>query len=200
MAHTRRRLSYLFLCTVPALASIVAAVRPLRVQGVYQTIGVLLFAAIVISAWILGAQAEQKLAVAGVLLMAPFALIALLWVGLGPPWVTTPAENVMRYLVLLVSSLAVTGGFVVLKDALSEAGERYYSTLGLPATVLAGAAYLTWTSFVLGAYVVKARAGRAPAAIAALSDVLDIQLDAACILTYLATAAFAASFGRLRWL
>jgi hypothetical protein len=105
----------------------------------------------------------------------------------------------MRYLVLLVSSIAVSGGFVVLKDALSEAGERCYSTLGFAATMLAGAAYLIWMSFLLGAHVVKVRDGQVPPAIVSLNDVLDILLFVACILTYLATAAFAASFGRTRW-
>ena len=207
MDHTARRVSYVFLCMVPVLAIIVAAVRALRVPGVYQAIGGLLFAAIVIAAWILGARAiragaegDQRLALAGGFLIAPFALVSLLWVGLGPPWIATPAENVMRYLVLLVSSIAVSGGFVVLKDTLSEAGERCYSTLGFAATMLAGAAYLIWMSFLLGAHVVKVRDGQVPPAIVSLNDVLDILLDVACVLTYLATAAFAASFGRIRWL
>ena len=205
MHYSPRRVSYVFLCLVPVLAIAVGAVRALRVPVVYQAIGGLLFAAIVIAAWMLGARAiragaggDQRLAFAGGFLVTPFALISLLWVGLGPPWVATPAENVMRYLVLLVSSIAVAGGFVVLQDALSEAGERCYSTLGFAATMLAGAAYLTWTSFVLGAYMAKVRVGQVPPAIVSLNDVLSILLDVACLLTYLATAAFAASFGRIR--
>ena len=78
MDYTSRRLSYVFLCMVPVLAIIVAAVRALRVPGVYQAIGGLLFAAIVIAAWILGARAirsgaegEQRLALAGVFLIVP---------------------------------------------------------------------------------------------------------------------------------
>jgi len=207
MDYTPRRVSYVFLCMVPFLAIIVAAVRALRVPGVYQAIGGLLFAAIVIAAWILGARAiragaegEQRLAIAGVFLIVPFALVLLLWVGLGPPWVATPPENLMRYLVLLVSSIAVSGGFVVLKDALSEAGERSYSTLGFAAMMLAGPAFLIFMSFALGAYVVKVRAGQVPPAIVSLGDVLEILLFVACVLTYLATTAFAASFGRIRWL
>ena len=207
MDHIPRRVSYVFLCMVPVLAIIVAAVRALRVPGVYQAIGGLLFAAIVIAVWILGArtiragaEGDQRLVLAGGFLIAPFSLVSLLWVGLGPPWSATPAENVMRYLVLLVSSIAVAVGFVVLKDTLSEAGERCYSTLGFAATMFAGAAYLTWMSFLLGANVVKVRDGQVPPAIVSLNDVLDILLDVACVLTYLATAAFAASFGRIRWL
>jgi hypothetical protein len=137
---------------------------------------------------------------AGGFLIVPFALISLLWVGLGPPWGSTPTENVMRYLALLVSAIAVSGGFVVLKEALSEAGERCYSTLGFAATMPAGAAYLIWMSFVLGAHLVKVRDGHVPPAIVSLNDALDVLLDVACVLTYLATAAFAVSFGRTGWL
>lgn len=206
MAYTPRRVSKVFLCSVPILAIGFAAPRALRVAGVYHTIGGVLFVAIVTAAWILGArsirsgtESEQLLALTGALLLTPFTLVALFWVGLGPPWEATPPENVMRYLVLLVSSIAVTGGFVLLKDALSDAGERNYATLALAATILAGAAYLIWMSFMLGYYVVAVRDGKAPAAMNSLADVFDILLDVACLLTYLATAAFAASLGRVRW-
>jgi hypothetical protein len=145
------------------------------------------------------AGGEQRLALAGVFLLVPFALVSLLWVGLGPPWVATSSQNVMRYLVLLFSSITVVGGFIALKDSLSDAGEGYYSTLGFAATMLAGTAYLIWTSFLVGAYVVKVRDGHVPPAIVSLNDVLDILLFVACALTYVATAAFAASLGRIRW-
>lgn len=207
MNHSARRVSYVFLGMVPVLAIIFAAPRALRVPGVHEAVGGVLFAAIAIAVWILGARVirsgaehEQRLALAGGLLVTPFALVALFWVGLGPPWNATRPENVMRYQVLLVSSIAVSGGFIVLKDALSEAGERSYSTLGFAVTMLAGAAYLIWMSFVLGSYVVAVRDGKVAPAIDAVSDVFDILLDVACALTYLATAAFAASFGRVRWL
>jgi hypothetical protein len=202
-----RRLSYIFLCLVPLLAIGFAGARALRVPGVYQVIGAVLFVPIVMAAWVLGARAtrdgaesDQRLAFAGGFLIVPFALMALFWVGLGPPWVATPHENVMRYLVLLVSSIAVSMGFVVLKEALGETGERTYSSVGFAASILAGAGYLIWMSFLIGTCIADLRDGKVPPAIAALSDVLEVLLDAACFLTYLATAAFAASFGRTRWL
>jgi hypothetical protein len=207
MNHTMRRVSYVFLCLVPFLAIPLAGARALRIPGVYQTIGGLLFAAIVISAWPLGVRAiktgpalKQQQALAGALLLVTFALVSLLWVGLAPPWEATPTENRMRYLVLLVNSIAVAGGFVVLREVLHEAGERFYSTLGFAANMLAGAAYLIWMSFALGAYVVKVRTGQTPPAVNAMFEVYDILLFIACVLTYLTTAAFAASLGRARWL
>lgn len=202
-----RRVSYVFLCIFPLLAGIFVGVRDLRIPGVYQALGGILFLSIVIAAWLLGggaikfgADAGRRFAIAGSLLIAPWAIISLLWVGLGTPWDATPAENEMRYLVLLFGSIAVTTGFVVVERLLNEAGEHFYSTLGFAANILAGAAYLIWTSFQTGAYAEKVRDGQMSAAVVAMGNVFDILLFVACLLTYLATAAFAASFGQTKWL
>jgi len=205
--NTVRRVSYVFLCIVPFLNFAVVGVRALRVPGVYQAAGVAYFAAMAVAAWTLGARGiigsaerERRLALAGMLLIVPSSLMALLWVGLGPPWEATPTENRMRYLVLLVDSIAVTAGFAVFGQALQEAGERFYSTLGTALAILAGAAYLVWNCFFLGLYVLKARGGQTPAAFVSLSHSIDAVIFIACILTYLATMIFAACMGRVLWL
>ena len=201
-----RRVSYVFLCLVPFLLFPLVGVRALRIPGVYQTIGAVLFAAILSAAWLLGVRAikgsedRQRMALAATFLLVPSTLFSLLWIGLASPGEATPVENRMRFLVLVVGSIAVTGGFVVLREALHEAGERVYSTLGSAANMLAGAAYLVWMSFTLGMVVVRVQAGQIPAAVRAVYDVYDILLFFACILTYLTTAAFATSLGRARWL
>ncbi len=205
--NTIRRVSYVFLCIVPFLSFGVGVVRAFRVPGVYHAVGVAHFAAIAIATWTLSngairadAQDRRLLGLAGTLLVTPFALVALLWVGLGPPWVATAAENQMRYLVLIVMASAMAGGFVVLREALSEAGERFYSTLGFAAIILAGPLYLIWDAIVFGAYFAKEHAGQVPPTIASLNVVLDLLLSLAGALTYFATAAFAASLGRVEWL
>jgi hypothetical protein len=202
-----RRVSYVFLCIVPFLSFVVVGVRALRVPGVYQAVGVAYFAAIVIAAWTLSAGAiradmlsRRLLGLAGTLLVTPFALVALLWVGLGPPWVATAAENQMRYLVLIVMATAIAGGFVVLREALSEAGERFYASLGFAAIILSGPLYLFWNTFAFAAYFGKEHAGEVPSAIVSLGDMGDLLLFVAGFLTYLATVAFAASLGRVQWL
>ena|SRR5882762_7109255 len=201
-----RRVSYVFLCSVPFLLFPLVGVRALRIPGVYQTIGAVVFAGIVGAAWLLGVRAikgpegRQRLALAGTFLLVPSTLFSLLWIGLAAPADATPVENRMRFLVLVVGSIAVTGGFVVLRDALRDAGERVYSSLGFAANMLAGAAYLVWMSFTLGMVVVRVQAGQIPPAVRAVYDVYDILLFFACILTYLTTAAFATSLGRIRWL
>src|SRR5437667_5282475 len=205
--NTVRRMSYVFLCIVPFLSFVVVGVRAFRVPGAYQAVGVAYFAAIAIAAWTLGkrairadVQGRRLLGLAGTLLVTPFALVALLWVGLGAPWQATAAENQMRYLVLIVMATAIAGGFVVLRDALSEAGERFYATLGFAAIMLSGPLYLIWNIFAFGAFFGKEHAGEVPAAIVSLRDMLDLLLFAAGFLTYLATVAFAASLGRVQWL
>ena len=205
--NTVRRVSYVFLCIVPFLSFVVVGVRAFRVPGVYQAVGVAYFAAIAIAAWTLSAgairadvQERRLLGLAGTLLVTPFALVALLWVGLGAPWQANAAENQMRYLVLIVMATAIAGGFVVLREALSEAGERFYATLGFAAIMLSGPLYLIWNIFAFAAFFGKEHAGEMPAAIVSLRDMLDLLLFVAAFLTYLATVAFAASLGRVQWL
>src|SRR5207237_1732571 len=136
--NTVRRVSYVFLCIVPFLNFAVVGVRAFRVPGVYQAVGVAYFAVIAIAAWTLSAgviradvQGRRLLGLAGTLLVTPFALVALLWVGLGPPFQANAAENQMRYLILIVMATTIAGGFVGLRERLSDADERFHRTLGL---------------------------------------------------------------------
>src|SRR5207244_7078741 len=115
----------------------------------------------------------------------------------GGPWQATAAENQMRYLVLIVMATAIAGGFVVLREALSQAGERFYATLGFAAIMLSGPLYLIWNTFAFGVFFAKEHAGEVPQALHSLGDIFDLLLFVAGFLTYLATAAFAASLGRV---
>jgi hypothetical protein len=202
-----QRVSLTFLCAGPFFAIALTAIRSLRTASGRPVIGAVLFLALVGAAWNVGVRAigagtaqERRLALAGGLLVAPFALIALLWVGLGTPWEATSEENEMRYLVLLAGAMAVATGFLLLKEALSEADEHLYSTFGLSASIFAGTAYLVWMSFTVGIYVVKIRDGQLSPTMVAVGDVFDVLLFVGCALTYVATAAFAASLGQARWL
>ena len=202
-----KRFGYIFLCAVPFLNFVIIGVRALRVPVGCQIAGAIYFAAIALAAWSLGARAavfgraerERTLAVAGVLLLAPSALMALLWVGLGPPWQATATENRMRYLVLLFDSIVVTAGFVALKEALHEATVRLYPSVANALAMLAGMAYVVWNCLFLGLYVLKSRGVPTPASFVSLSDSIDALLFTACILTYLAALIFAGCMGRAKW-
>jgi len=205
--HRKRRISYVFLFAAPFFAFGAAAARPLRVSGLYQIIGAVMFAAIFTAAWTVGVRAisvdsekRRHLAVAGALLLAPFALVALLWVGIGAPWMATPAENQMRYLVLMVMVLAASSGLVALRQALWEAGERFYSTLGMAAVLLACPLYLIWEAFAFGAYFIREHGAEIPPAIVSLQPFLHVLESFSAALAYIATAVFAASLSRTDWL
>src|SRR5439155_20778776 len=94
----------------------------------------------------------------------------------------------------------LTGGFVVVSKALSGAGHRFYAKIGFAAIMLSGPLYLIWNIFAFAAFFGKEHAGEMPAAIVSLRDMMDLLLFVAGFLTYLATAAFAASLGRVQWL
>src|SRR4030095_4474185 len=107
------------------------------------------------------------------------------------------------YLILLVDSIAIAGGLIVLREALGDAGERFYSTLGFGAIVLAAPAYLVWAASAVGFFTWKGAVSSGPVqqpAIELIANVSDILLFFGGALTYVASAAFAASLGRAQWL
>ena len=204
MKQRIRRISYFFLCVFPFVFALCGA-RPLRITGVYQAIGGVLFTAVAIAAWSVGARVildaagSRKLALAGALFILPWAIISLLWVGIGPPFQATLPENYMRYLVLVSDSIMVTSAFVVLKDALYEVGERFYATIGFAANVAAGTTYLVCLNMSL-AHIAVAMGGDKtppPVILGMLYSTLEFF---ACLMTYVTTGVFAVAMGRARLL
>src|SRR5438105_15721881 len=168
---TTRRFSYWFLFAIFIVAIVIGAIRPLRVSPLYQVIGVIQFAAMAVAAWILGAReitstsrGPRLLALSGIFLITPFALLALLWVGLGPPWQATPAENQMRYLVLTAMAIAIVVGFVVLREALSEADVKFRSSVGFATTLLAGPLYVLLAAVACGVSTARVHGADLPSA------------------------------------
>jgi hypothetical protein len=186
MKSVTQRISYMFLCLVPFLNFGIVGAHALRAC---RLAGIVYFAAMVIAACCLcaravraGTEREHRMALAGGFFILPTARIALLWVGLGTPWNATPVENRMRYLVLILGSIAVTAGFLSLEATVREAAERFLSKLAEAFAILAGAAYLIWTGHYLGVFVVRVRAGQFPADLEVMSEILDSLLFAACAL------------------
>ena len=204
---TTRRFSYWFLFAIFIVAIVIGAIRPLRVSPMYQVIGVIQFGAMAFAAWTLGARAitstsrgPRFLALSGILLITPFALLALLWVGLGPPWQATPAENQMRYLVLTAMAIAIVVGFVVLREALGEADIKFRSSVGFATIMLAGPLYLLFDALAFGVSTARLHGGEVPSAFRDLNTAIDMILFLAGALTYFATAAFAVALGQARWI
>ena len=179
-----------------------AAPRPLRIPGVYPVAGALLFVVFAIAAWSSGARViaapshpARKQALAGLLLLLPWGLIALLWVGIGAPFQATISENHMRYLVLLTNSLLFTGALFVLREVLSEAGERFYSALGFATNFSAGLPYLLSIMLTVAQTSMAIHGNRMPLP-PVLDNLYDVLEFIGCVMTYATTAVFAISMSK----
>src|SRR5438874_9426389 len=158
-------------------------------------------------AWTLGAREittsahePRLLALAGIFLITPVALLALLCVGLGPRWQATPAENRMRYLVLAGMTISIVVGFAVLREALGDADKKFRSSVGFATILLAGPLYLIFDAFGFGVSTARLHGGEVPSAVRDLGAAIDMILFLAGALTYFATAAFAVALGQARWI
>jgi hypothetical protein len=165
----------------------------------YAIAGVLI-TSILIAAWTVGARVitagseeHRRLALAGALLVAVWASLTLIGV-LGTPDEATTSENKVRYLVLLADAIAVAGALMILRDALSDAGERFYSSVGFAATVLAGPLYAIFTVVQHLEYRAAEREGfeQLPPEFRLLHSVSLGLLFTGAVLSYIATGAFAA--------
>lgn len=176
-------------------------------------LAVSLLAAAGVAAWFGGARAiasadppRRLQAVAGVLLIAPFALLSLL-AGVGPPHDQPPADNALRFLVLAVGALLSGSGLLALRQALASAGETFWATLGAIAATWATPLYVvfalvqrvdlvaqmrgwTWATTVTGSLH----------ELTALDALAMSALFLGSTLTWLASALFAAALGRAGWL
>jgi len=165
------------------------------------------------AAWFGGARAlasadpaRRLRAAAGVLLVAPFVLLALL-VGIGPPHEQPPADNALRFAVLAVDALLAGSGLLVLRRALADAGENFWSTLGATAATWATPLYVVFALVQRCDYVAELHgwswAGAVSGTLHELTalDALSMAvLFFAGLLTYVATAAFAVALGAAGWI
>ena len=190
------------------LVTVLFAVRANYAPAVRVGLAAGLLAIVGMAAWRLGARAirsdaedRRALALAGSLMIAPWALTALL-AGYSTPWVASAEENRTRYIVLLVGACAMAGGLAVLRVALGRAGERLLSTLGLVAILLATPLYLVWACLLITVCSLTANGseGPVPPWVAPLAQGSDIPLFFGGALAYVATAALAASLGAVGWL
>lgn len=207
-AQGKRLLILVILCAGIVSATIVFGMRAVYSPGTRFVVATFLLAVIFTSAFALGTRAtldgpddRKLLSISGLLLIAPMAFFSLL-AGIGPPGGQSAEENHLRYLILLVSSIANGAGFVLLRQALVEGRERFFSSLGFAAIVVATPLYVVWGAVMLEFYreAAPAVSGIRQPWQEALADLSDILLFFAGILTYLATVAFAAALARTRLL
>ena len=196
------RWSFRFLCVLPFVAIALAAARPLSELPGRGFIGVVLaIVALVCVRRIVRLGAEPFSATAqiqilsGALLIGPWILIGLLWVGLGAPFQANAIENQDRYVLLMVNALLVGGGFIVLRDALRELDECFFSSALLAAAIPASGLYLLCIAITLAQATMAAQGDRTsiPPTLSHLYDALEFF---ACLMTYVSTALAACAMGK----
>lgn len=204
MKRDFERVAYVFLCIVPFLNLVAASARGFRPEHV--PIGLVLFLLIAAAAWAAGGrvlfagpEGSRQIALAGVALLLPFALIALMWAGIGAPFQATLSENHMRFVVLVADSILVTIGFVALWAALHDGGERLLSTLGLGASLVAGTAYFVCLNVSLGQVALRVHGDKTPLPPHLGSFYNGVEFFA-CLMTYVTIVLFAGAMGRARLL
>lgn len=149
--------------------------------------------------------ARLRAASAG-LLVAPFILFGLV-PGVGPPRDQPAQDNELRYLLLAIDPMLVGAGLLLLKEGLAGAGERFLASVGLAAIVLATPLYVAFALIQRVDYVaVELNWTWAATVSGNLHELTGLDafsmaaLFFASALTYVATAAFAASLARVGWL
>ena len=107
--------------------------------------------ALFLPAWRSGDQDRQGIAVAGLLLIVPWALLTLM-PGFGPPFAATLAMNHERFVILFVSTVFLGGGLWLLKGPLAhgDAGDRLLAPLGQVSALFAVCVQLVWAALLIG--------------------------------------------------
>ena len=177
------------------------------------SLAALMLGGALVAAWFGGARAivaaeptRRLQAASGALLVAPFVLFSLL-VGIGPPHDQPPFDNALRFLVLAVDALLVGSGLLVLRQALASTGETFWATLGAAAATWATPLYVTFALIQRVDLVAQINGWSWSTAVNGTLHELT-PLDALSmsalfvggVLTYLATALFAAALGNAGWL
>lgn len=204
----KRRLSFFVLCAGLLVVCGVFGVPQKYDPRVYFALASAQLGIIGLAAWNLGGWAvlvepeeRRRDAVAGGLLITPFALFSLL-AGFGPPELADAAMNHLRYVILIIDAFSLAVGLIILSEALREAGERVYSVLGFAAIVIATPLCVVFAAIQLGDYRVAAAGGSGQGASGQnlLDELSVVLLFFGGVLVYLATAAFATALGRTLWL
>lgn len=204
----RRAASLLFLALLIAIGIFGKPARYSSAVSAALTIGQLLLMggaalALILPAWRSGDEYRRAVAIAGVLLILPWALLTLM-PGYGPPFAANLAMNHVRFVILFISIAFLGAGLLVLKVPLArgDAGDRLLAPLGQASGLLAVCCQLIWAAILIGWTMSEAHkpADYLPLYGTPLGNASDVLLFFAGLMTYVATAFYALSFMRRGWL
>lgn len=179
-----------------AAASVALAVAQLLPMGAAASLLISL-------AWRYGDEDRRRIAVAGLFLILPWALLTLM-PGYGPPFASSLAMNHVRFIILFVSTAFLGAGLLLVKRPLEDgkAGDRLLAPLGQASGLLATLIQLVWASILIGWTMSEAHKPTTylPMYGTPLGNASDVLLFFAEVMTYAATACYALSFARQGWL
>lgn len=214
----KRNVSQIYLSLIPFIIIIVGLTFDLNSYKIYVPLTIINGFLMIIAAWILGVHvirkhdAEKKhISVVASLLIIPWMLLFIIS-GIGAPPFNNPAEYVatateqqVRYSFLLVGGVSITFGFAILREKLKKSGEEFYSWLGLIAIMIAVPLFIVnmgyYHSFLLETFKIRVASAseKMPEWFAPRKSEMVIIMAVEVALTYLATAAFAASLKSAGW-
>src|SRR5882757_7704182 len=138
-----RKALLIYLALIPFVAAIIAFAVGHSSYKIYLPIWIIHSCLLFAAAWGLGARmisgtdVEKKhMAVLALFMIVPWIFITI-FAGMGPPpatiaeWLTTAAEQQIRYIILIVAGVLFTCGFALLREQLRQRGDNFYSLLGL---------------------------------------------------------------------
>lgn len=154
-------------------------------------------------AWRSGNENRRAIAISGLLLILPWALLTLM-PGYGPPFASNLAMNHERFIILFISTVFLGAGLWTVKDPLArgETGDRLLSPLGQISAVLAVSIQLVWAAMLIGWTMSEAHKPTDYLSLygTPLGNASDVLLFFAGMLTYAATGFYALSFARQGWI
>ena len=214
----KRNVSQIYLILVPFLTAIVGFGVSNISYKIYLPIWIINVCLMVTAAWVLGLNViknndieKKHLALGAFFLIIPWILVSIFF-GFGPPpekaaeWVATATVQQVRYSMLITSGVFIAFGIAVLKEKLKNSGENFYSFLGFTAIIIAIPLFIInmifWGFFLTESFriVVESASEKMPEWLLPVRKQFGLISVVEVALTYLATAAFAASLKSAGWL
>jgi len=212
-----RNISQAYLSAVPIVTALLGfTVNGIKYQ-VYLPIWIVNVFLMLLASWMLGgseiatSNEEKKYSAAsGFLLIVPWVFYSI-FAGMGSPpetyadWVINAFEQQVRYSFLMIGGVTLLFGFAVLKDKIKNHSGGIFSVIGFAAIAIAMPLFILdmsyWHSFLLETFKTKEALtlGKLPEWHQPVRKLFLVVSIVEVCLTYLATAAFAASLKSAKW-
>ena len=212
-----RNISQVYLSIVPIISAAIGFTVDNVSYQTYLPIWITNVFLMLAASWILGANSiltsnnEKKyLAVSGFLLIVPWIFFSI-FAGMGSPpgtyaeWVSNEFEQQVRYAFLITGGVVLTIGFAVLKDIIKDTSGSIFSIIGFTAISIAMILFVLdmsyWHSFLPETFKTKEAISlnKLPEWHRPIQKLFLVISIVEVSLTYLATAAFAATLKSAGW-